>query len=159
MGRKNFLKRGRIKKKRTKADFLRSWGIFPGTWMRYSGIKGVYWFWFSRTIRERDYKAHQGLCMTCNTYVEKGDDQAGHLFPAKGCGFTLLFHPLNVHLQHSKCNNPRFTPSAGIFNALNINKRYGPGTVEKLAELKGIKAKEWSKARYEEEIRKLCTCG
>ena len=123
--------------------------------MRYSGIKGVYWFWFSRTVRARDYKEHQGLCMTCNQYVEKGDDQAGHLFSAKGCGFTLLFHPMNVHLQHSKCNNPRFTPSAGIFNALNINKRYGPGTVEGLAELKGIKAKEWSKVRYEEEIKKL----
>ena len=93
--------------------------------------------------------------MTCNKFVKKGDDQAGHLFAAKGCGFTLLFHPLNVHLQHSKCNNPRFTPSAGIFNALNINKRYGPGTVEKLAELKGIKEKEWNTVKYEQEIAKL----
>jgi len=93
--------------------------------------------------------------MTCNQYVEKGDDQAGHLFAAKGCGFTLLFHPMNVHLQHSKCNNPRFTPSAGVFNAVNIEKRYGAGTVEKLAALKEEKSKEWNKATYEEEIRKL----
>ena len=93
--------------------------------------------------------------MTCGLYVEKGSDQAGHLFAARNCGFGLLFHPMNVHLQHSKCNNPRFTPSAGVFNALNIEKRYGAGTIAQLATLKETKQKEWNKAKYEEEIKKL----
>ena len=143
------------RKRATKADFLRSWGIFPGTWMRYSGIRGIYWFWFSRTVRERDYKEHEGLCITCGKYVEKGSDQACHIFAASGCGFALLFHPLNVHLGHSKCNNPRFTPSAGVFNALNIEKRYGNGTIARLATLKENKTKEWNRQEYEERIRQL----
>jgi len=143
------------KKKVTKTDFLRSWGIYPGTWVRYSGLKGVYWFWFSRTIRERDYEKFGGICMTCNKYVEKGQDQAGHLFAASKCGFGLLFHPKNVHLQHASCNNPRITPSAGVFNSLNIAKRYGEGTIEALAKIQGTKFKEWSKAEYEERIKKL----
>lgn len=143
------------RKKPSKADFLRSWGIFPGTWMRYTGIKGVYWFWFSRTIRERDYEKYGGLCMTCLMPVERGDDQAGHLLAASKCGFALLFHPLNVHLQHARCNNPRFTPHAGVLNVLNISKRYGNDTVAQLLTLKETKSKEWSKQKYEEEIKKL----
>lgn len=143
------------KKKQTKADFLRSWGIFPGTWMRYTGIKGVFWFWFSREIRDRDYKKYDGMCITCDTYVEKGSDQACHIFAASKCGFDLLFNPLNVHLGHSKCNNPRFTPSAGVYNGINLEKRYGNGIVEILAETKHTHTKEWKKIEYEQRIREL----
>lgn len=136
------------KPKKTKIALFREYGVPDRAYRRYSGIKGVYWYYFSRMIRERDYKLYNGLCMTCLKYVERGSDQCGHLFPARDCGFTLLFHPLNNHLQHSKCNNPRFTPSAGIHNAINIEKRYGTGTIEKLAQLKLIKGKEWTKETY-----------
>lgn len=146
----------RVKRKKvSKAAFYRSWGIFPGTWIRYSGIKGVYWYYFSKTIRNRDYKEHGGLCMTCLKPVERGQDQAGHLFAAKNCGFALLFHPLNVHLQHSKCNNPRFTPSAGIYNTLHIAHRYGNKAIAQLLNLKETKTKEWSKTEYETKIKEL----
>ena len=149
------IKRKRISRRPSKADFLRSWGIYPGTWMRYSGIKGVYWFWFSRTVRERDYKEHGGICITCGKYVETETSNACHIFAARNCGFALLFHPLNVHLGHSRCNNPRFTPSAGVFNALNMEKRYGNGTIARLARKKNNKMKEWTKVQYEERIRQL----
>lgn len=145
----------RIKPKKHKIDLWREWNVPDKAYHRYSGLKGVYWYWFSRTVRERDYKEHAGLCMTCLTYVEKGDDQGGHLFAASKCGFALLFHPKNVHLQHSKCNNPRITPQAGVLNAIHIDQRYGAGTVELLAKLKEMKVKEWSKAEYEEKIRAL----
>lgn len=151
------MSRKSVKKKQTKADFLRSWGLPPTQWLRYTGIKGVYWCYFSRFVRERDYLLYGGLCMTCGEYVEKGSDQAGHLFPAKNCGFALLFHPLNVHLQHSKCNNPHFTPNAGVYNAYNIDKRY-PKILDELLAIKaqGIN-KEWKRSEYEEKIKALPT--
>jgi len=93
--------------------------------------------------------------MTCGEYVEKGEDQCGHVLAAKDCGFGLLFHPLNNHLQHAKCNNPRFTPSAGVSNALTVDERYGAGTVRSLIEMKRKETKEWSKQEYEDRIREL----
>lgn len=149
--------RGGAKKKKraTKADLLRAWGILPGTWMRYSGLKGVFWYWFSRTIRDRDYEFFEGRCMTCSQYVPREESQAGHLFAAKNCGFALLFEPLNVHLQHSKCNNPRFTPQAGVLNTRNIMNRYGKNVIDELIKLQSQRVEEWSKAEYEEKIRQL----
>jgi len=143
------------KKKQTKIGLWREWNVPDWAYHRYEGMRGVYWFWFSRTIRERDYERWSGKCMTCGKYVEKGSDQAGHLFAARNCGFRLLFEPMNVHLQHSKCNNPRFTPSAGVFNALNIEKRYGEGTIARLAQKKEERTKEWTKEQYTKEIQKL----
>lgn len=146
---------GRKKPRKTKIALFREFGVPDGAYRRYSGLKGVYWYFFSKFIRERDYREHGGLCMTCLQYVEKGQDQCGHLFAAKDCGWTLLFHPMNNHLQHAKCNNPRFTPSAGIYNAKNIEERYGKGTLDMLMELKKQKAKEWSASEYREKIKQI----
>ena len=148
-------KSSRKKRKRVSvAEFKRSWGISPKGWMRYSGIKGIYWHYFSRSVRMRDYEEHDGLCMTCMLYVDPHDAQGGHLLPARNCGFALLFHPKNVHLQHSKCNNPRFTPDAGLRNGINIERRY-PGLLTELFKLKEEKQKEWSKDEYQEKIKQL----
>lgn len=146
------------KKRQTGADLKRTWGVHPKAWMRYTGIKGIYWHYFSRHIRERDYEEHGGLCMTCNQFVENGQDQCGHFFPARNCGIDLLFHPLNNHLQHSKCNNPRFSPHAGIYNTSNLLQRYGRDIVEKLEAIKVRKnQKEWSKQEYADHIKLLPT--
>lgn len=146
------------RKRQTKADFYRSWGINPYTYIRYSGLRGVYWHYFSKMIRERDYRENGGLCMTCEKYVEKGDDQCGHFFPARNCGFDLLLHPLNNHLQHSWCNNPRFTPQAGIYNSRTLTKRYGHDFIERLEVIKSRpNQKEWSKKEYERRIKELPT--
>jgi len=146
--------RKRVKRGK-KTALWASYGLTVPKYIRYSGRKGIYWYLFSKMIRKRDYQEHEGLCMTCQKYVEKGSDQCGHLFPARDCGFNLLFHPQNNHLQHSKCNNPRFTPSAGIHNAINIEKRYGIGTIDKLAAIKLIKGKEWSQDQYDIYIKEL----
>ncbi len=164
----NFLKKGprkllkgpqkplrRTKSKKTKIALFREWGVPDAAYRRYSGIKGVYWYWFSKEIRARDYALFEGKCMTCLEYVDPKDSQCGHLFAARDCGFTLLFHPKNNHLQHSSCNNPRFTPSAGIHNAINIEQRYGSGTIAELAQLKSLKGKEWSKSGYAVKIAEL----
>lgn len=148
-------KRRATKPRKTKIGLWREWDVPDGAYHRYEGIKGVYWYWFSRTIRDRDYKLHGGLCMTCGEYVERGQDQCGHVFAAKDCGFALLFHLLNNHLQHAKCNNPRFTPSAGVLNGLTVDRRYGAGTIAILSVIKKQQTKEWSKQEYEDQIRKL----
>ena len=142
------------KRKKVKALWA-SYGLTVPKYRRYSGRKGIYWNLFSKYIRNRDYENFEGLCMTCLKYVEKGDDQCGHLFPARDCGFLLLFHEKNNHLQHSKCNNPRFTPSAGIHNSINIEKRYGTGTIAELAAIKLFKGKEWSQKEYDTRIKLL----
>ena len=167
-GRKKTLKRGigrierklepkaKIKpKKASKIALWRLWNVPDWAYHRYEGIKGVYWFWFSRTIRVRDYEKFSGKCITCGLYVERGSDQACHIFAAKNCGFALLFHPLNVHLGHSHCNNPRFTPDAGVSNALTMEKRYGLDTLAELKALTQKRTKEWKREKYEEEIKKL----
>lgn len=153
------VKRKHLKRRKTtKADFYRSWGMNPYTYIRYSGLKGVYWHYFSKMIRERDYRQEGGLCMTCEKYVEKGQDQCGHFFPAANCGFLLLFEPLNNHLQHASCNNPRFTPQAGIYNSRTLTKRYGPDIIDILETIKKTpNQKEWNKAEYERRIKELPT--
>ena len=153
-------RKGATKSKRGKIKALWAfYGLTVPLYRRYTGRKGIYWYLFSRFIRERDYREHGGLCMTCLKPVEKGSDQCGHLFPARDCGFLLLFEPLNNHLQHSKCNNPRFTPSAGIYNTINIEKRYGVGTIEKLAAIKKQKGKEWHQMEYDRRIKELLKYG
>lgn len=150
------LSRKAKKPRKTKVSLFREWGVPDGAYRRYTGLKGVYWYWFSKSIRDRDYKEWGGLCMTCEDFVEKGQDQCGHVFAAKDCGFELLFHPLNNHLQHAKCNNPRFTPSAGIYNAITVEKRYGTGRIAILADIKkNSTLKEWKKSEYEYFIPKL----
>lgn len=142
-------------KKKSKISLWREWGVPDYAYHRYEGLKGIYWYYFSKSIRERDYRDHGGICMTCLKYVEKEVSQCGHLFAARDCGFALLFHPLNNHLQHSHCNNPRFTPGAGVLNAINIGKRYGQETLDMLAELKKENTKEWDKATYRKKIDEL----
>ena len=96
--------------------------------------------------------------MTCGIVIlDWREGQAGHLFAAKDCGFALLFHPFNVHLQHPKCNNPRFTPSAGVLNTRTFIQRYGKEKLEELIILKCHKTKEWSRQEYEKRIKALPT--
>lgn len=142
-------------RKLTKVGLKRVWGVPDNAYTRFSGLKGIYYYYFSRWIKQRDYAQFGGKCITCLQYVEPEQAQCGHIFAAKDCGFALLFHPLNNSLQHSKCNNPIFTPSASIMNCLNIEKRYGAGTIQRLADLKGIGSKEWSKSEYEIKIKEI----
>lgn len=141
-------KRTGRRKKLTKADFKRMWGLHPSAWMRYSGLKGIYWHYFSRWIKERDYREWGGLCITCLKPVFREDANTCHTFAARRCGFALLFHKLNNHLGHSKCNNPRFTPGAGVLDGLHVEQRYGAGTVASLETLLRANEKEWTKEEY-----------
>ena len=153
-------------KKQTKADFCRQWGVPSPTHLRYSGLKGVYWYWLSRQIRKEEWQKY-GVCLTCQEKIPKWEEaDCGHILAASKCGFGLLFARRNLTIQHKKCNNPLFTPDAGVRNGINLDKRYGAGFSEKLLSERGKITKEWDKATYEQKIQELpsfqawkVTCG
>lgn len=139
----------------TKADFKRSWGIDAKKTLRYGGIKGVYWYYFSIMIRTRDFEKY-GRCISCDKRVEdwRGCD-AGHFVAAANSRF-LLFDPMNVHLQCKACNGPWANKkAAGAGYAIGLNKRYGPGTAEGIWEQRKTYAKEWPEEKYLAALQRL----
>lgn len=98
-----------VKKKQTKADFLRSWGIETPPYqygnLRYKNPpeKGVYWYYFSLYVRQRDVE-RWGTCISCGKPITVDTCQAGHFIAAHGCGRDLLFDPLNVNAECPGCN-------------------------------------------------------
>lgn len=119
----------------TKADFNRSWGIDPKRALRYNGVKGVYWHYFSIHVRKRDFMQY-GRCISCNKKVEDWKlCDAGH-FVAASRSRKLQFHPQNVNLQCKFCNGPYNSKASGAGYAVNLDKRYGAGTAAKLWEMK-----------------------
>jgi len=148
-------KRKKLTKRRTQADEKREWNIDPKTNLRYKGLRGIFWYWLSRDVRESEWKKY-GHCITCLEPIEnwwKAD--CGHILPASNCGEYLRFHRENLTIQHKKCNNPRFTPDAGIRNGINMDKRHGAGTIAELYEMKKIEKKSPSQEEYRQLIKAL----
>lgn len=142
-------------RKLTKADFQRSWGVPPNVKTRYVGVKGIYWWHFSRFIRKRDFEKY-GRCISCNKVIDDWRNaHAGHFVSAAESGPQLLFHPMNVHMQCPKCNNPMFTPHAGVGYAINLDKRYGLGTAQSIWDKKGILSPEWPEHVYVAKLSEL----
>lgn len=123
------------KKKQTKADKLRSWGLpypsFQWSSLRYKQPyeKGVYWYWFSLFVRQRDV-ADYGTCISCNRPIAVDTCDAGHFIAADGCGRDLLFDPLNVNAECSRCN--AWDANHLIGYERGLKERYGEGAVQYL---------------------------
>lgn len=142
-------------KKRKKIDIWREWLVPDNAYHRYNGLRGIFWYWLSREVRKSDWEKY-GTCLTCGEEVEDWEmADCGHIIASKWCGEYLRFRRENLTLQHKKCNNPRFTPQAGILNAVNIDKRHGVGTMLHLLELQKVKAKEPTQDEYRQLIRGL----
>ena len=151
------------KKKQTKADFLRSWGIetppFQYSQLRYKSPpeKGVYWYWFSLEIRHRDVEKY-GVCISCGNAITVSTCQAGHFISAHGCGRDLLFDPMNVHAECGGCNgfdsNHLFGYEKGLI------ERYDESVPVYLKDCyfeykNGGKVKDWKASEYAEKINAL----
>ncbi len=139
----------------TEAELKRQYEI-PSTYhLRWHGLKGVMWYFFSRYIRIRDFLKYK-RCISCDGLIEdwKNSD-AGHYVAVSHCGFALLFHPKAVNMQCKRCNNPTWTPDAAAGYSHGLDRRYGKGTAEKLWAMKYLTTKEWSQPRYVVEIGKL----
>lgn len=89
--------------------------------------------------------------------TEGGD--AGHFIPAGVGGLDLLFDPINVNLECSRCN--AWSEDHYLGYEKGLNHRYGPGTADMLKERYfaykngGIK-KEWPDYVY---VKKLAELG
>jgi hypothetical protein len=97
--------------------------------------KGRAWDWFSKFIRLRDADEHGYIkCITCGTRRHWRDRvDAGH-FVTRAKESTL-FDEKNVHAQCKGCN--RFQGGKFLEHGVAINRKYGPGTKERL-EIKAL---------------------
>lgn len=156
-------------KKQSKADFLRSWGIEDPvkikagfSWLRYKNPpeKGVYWYYFSLYVRQRDVE-DWGTCISCGCPITVETSDAGHFIPASACGRDLIFHSVNVNAECSRCN--AFDDSHLFGYEKGLIHRYGEGTVEMLKskywEYKNAESpvKDWNADFYSGLIRALPT--
>lgn len=137
----------------------REYGLEKPSYIRYSGRKGVYWWLFSRKVRQRDFEKYGGKCIDqCGGRADSWHDfQGGHFVPANKCGFGLLFDELNVHGQLARCNNPQISPMSPIGFARGLDERYGKGTADTLMARRFKITKEWSQLEYDRKIRELLT--
>lgn len=151
------------KKKQSKADFLRSWGIqsppFQYGNLRYKNPpeKGVYWYWFSLEVRNRDVDKY-GVCISCGKPITVESSQAGHFVSAHGCGRDLLFDPMNVHAECGGCNG--FDSNHLIGYERGLIERYDQSVPVYLKDMyweykNGDPLKDWKASEYADKIREL----
>lgn len=116
--------------------------------------KGIYWYWFAKVRVLEDFLEYGGRCVSCNRVKELSELQGGHFVPAGKCGFALLFHPENVNAECAGCNGFDEMHLRGYEK--HLDNRYGPGTGEKLVQLKNrVTMKEWSALEYVPRIAEL----
>jgi hypothetical protein len=140
----------------TQADFKRSWGIDAKKSLRYNGIKGVYWYYFSIDVRKSDFMKYDGRCISCNKKQRDWrETDAGHFIPASSSR-GMQFIRKNVNMQCKACNGPfanKKATAAGY--AYYLNKRYGAGTSDELYEMKDKVMHEWSDEEYAAALKRL----
>ena len=123
---------------------------------RYQGLRGIYWYWLSRDVRESEWDKWDGLCLTCLEPLERWEDgDCGHVVASARCGEYLRFNRINLTIQHKKCNNPRFSPNAGAMNAIHYDQRYGQGAYERLYAMRKTEAKCPRQDEYRELIKAI----
>lgn len=105
---------------------------------RYSGIKDKSWSLLSDYVRCRDYILWGGRCVATGRKIDhwrNGDP--GHYVSMAGHGVESGFDPMNIHLQ-SKSSNGWGGNADGHAFGLEIDRRYGSGTAEKLRQTRPI---------------------
>lgn len=152
-----------MKKKQTKADFIRQWGLPAG--FRYHHLryvsppeKGILWHYFSLYIRNRDVKKY-GTCISCGRAIDVETSNAGHFMPASSCGRDLIFDERNVNAECAQCNAWDETHLLGY--AEGLDERYGKGTAQSLRDRREayqnsqVPIKDWNRATYSEMVHAL----
>ncbi len=154
---KNRTTRRKRPPKKTEIGLWREWLVPDTAYHRFKGLRGVYWYWLSKQIRQEDWEKY-GVCITCLEPIEVWQQaDCGHILPSSNCGEYLRFFRLNLTIQHKKCNNPRFTPNAGVLNAIHMDERHGPGTMKYLVSLTKKECKEPTTREYRTLIAELAS--
>ena len=152
-----------MKKKQSKADKLRSWHLpypnFQWSSLRYKTPyeKGVYWYWFSLEVRQRDVEKY-GTCISCGKPITVDTCDAGHFIAAAGCGRDLLFDPMNVHAECGRCN--AFDSNHIIGYEQGLIERYDQSVPQYLKDCyfeykNGGPLKDFKGSEYAEKIKQL----
>ncbi len=116
---------------------------------RWVGIKGCLWAIFSDYIRLRDFIEYGGKCVSCNHRVEHWKDaDPGHFISVTSGNFETCFAEDNVHLQCKRCNNPTWTPDASLPYRVELDRRLGKGTADKIIARSKLPAKAYSTLEY-----------
>lgn len=150
-------------KKVKPTDVLRKWGIYNHSgfnWLRYRNPpeKGIYWYYFSKWVRQRDVEKW-GTCISCDRPITIDTCDAGHFAPASNCGRDLLFDPMNVNAECGRCN--AFDDGHLIGYERGLIKRYGQSAVDDLKQRyldyrdNGAVVKDWKADEYADKIRAL----
>lgn len=151
--------------KTTFADKLRSYGLPEwkvqqgrhGLRWLYPFEKGVYWFFFSLFIRNRDVDKY-GTCISCGREITVDTSDCGHFIPAGQCGRDLLFDERNNNAECPRCNAWDELHLVGY--AKGLDNRYGPGTADSLLQRfheykNGPVVKDFKAAEYREKIKQI----
>ncbi len=142
--------------KKTKVDLWREWLVPDNAYRRYPGLRGIYWYWLSRDVREKEWKKWDGLCLTCLTTIPHWTDgHCGHVIAAQNCGEYLRFNRINLTIQHAACNSDRITPQASALNALHYDQRHGQGAWDRLYAMTKTVCKAPRQGEYRDLIRSL----
>lgn len=152
-----------MKKKQTKKDKLRQWGLpesFQWHHLRYKQPyqKGVLWFFVSLFVRKRDVKKY-GKCVATGKPITMETCDAGHFCPAANCGRDLLFDLKNIHAELKSSN--AFDSGHLIGYRKGLVERYGEAHVQDLEDryltYRQCKTpqKDFTVAEYEEKIREI----
>lgn len=142
----------KTKKKKTKVDLWREFGLTRPAKPRYSGLRGVLWLVLSQYVRARDKALWGAFCVNCG--LEKEEFHGGHYIATGSCGWDgLALDEKNVHAECSSCN---FRDKQKLKYGFNLDIRYGVGTADKLRERYQAYIKEggknWNNQTYREEI-------
>lgn len=120
---------------------------------RYSGVKDKSWSLLSDYVRCRDYILFDGKCVATGRKIEHwrmGDP--GHYKSMANNGVESGFDPMNIHLQ-SKSSNGWGGAADGHAFGIELDRRYGSGTAEKLRQKRPMgKDDEWYHLRKIEDI-------
>lgn len=146
-------KTGKVSKRRKKtyADLKREWLVPANGYTRFSGLRGIYWYWLSRDIRQKEWEKY-GHCITCLVPMETWEEGVcGHIIASQNCGEYLRLNPINLTIQHRACNSDRVTPQAAALNAIHYDQRHGQGAWATLYSLRKTEAKNPG----QEELRRL----
>lgn len=113
-------------------EFNRYWGIPEKYELRWRGLRGVAWYYFSRAIKQEEFKKHNGKCVSCPAILARWEDgQAAHYISvSRSLGMALLRK--NIALSCPRCNNPTWSPDASIPFGIELDRRYGDGTAKVL---------------------------
>lgn len=143
------------KRKKTQVALWAEYGLQKPSKPRYSGLGGILWYVTSQYIRKLEFKQYGGTCVDgCGVPIQNWQDaDCGHFRSATSLSTRFLRE--NLALQRKYCNSPNGGNGQQYAFGLEIDRRYGKGTADRLTNMaKGVSV-PFSQKWYHEEILRI----